>query len=153
MATGVQPFKGRRRDRHLLAVATEDARPPQEINPDLPPALCDLVMRLLAKNPDQRPPSAVAVIEAIEAIERGAIRSPQGGCNVVSAQPAVARTAQSDDSPRRRALLVAAAIVGALLGLGGYLYGPTIVRFICNEGDSLSRSMTPKSKPLSAMPT
>jgi serine/threonine protein kinase len=53
----------------LLAVATDTPRIPGELNPDLPPALSDLIMRLLAKKPEDRPPSARAVIEAIQAIE------------------------------------------------------------------------------------
>ena len=36
----------------------------------MPPALDELVMRLLAKKPEDRPTSAQAVVEAIKAIER-----------------------------------------------------------------------------------
>ncbi len=69
MATGELPFKGVDTISTLMAVATEPPRPPAEINPRLPAALCDLILRLLAKKPDERPASAQAVIEAIRAIE------------------------------------------------------------------------------------
>ena len=44
--------------------------PVQEVNPALPPALAELVMQLLAKDPAGRPASARAVVEALKAIER-----------------------------------------------------------------------------------
>src|SRR5262249_29964875 len=52
------------------ALALTNPRPLREINPAIPPSFADLIMRLLAKKPEQRPPSAHAVAEAIEAIER-----------------------------------------------------------------------------------
>ena len=69
MATGELPFKGVDTISTLMAVATEPPRPPAEINPRLPPALCDLILRLLTKKPNERPASAQAVVEAIRAIE------------------------------------------------------------------------------------
>ena len=44
-------------------------RPPGEIDADVPPALSDLVMRLLAKDRDERPASAQEVVEQIQRIE------------------------------------------------------------------------------------
>jgi serine/threonine protein kinase len=69
MSTGQAAFSGLDTISTLLAVATDVPRTPGELNPDLPPALSDLIMRLLAKKPEDRPPSARAVIEAIQAIE------------------------------------------------------------------------------------
>jgi serine/threonine protein kinase len=69
MSTGRIPFEAADTISTLLAVATEQPRTPGELNHDLPPALSDLIMRLLAKRPDDRPPTARAVIEGIQAIE------------------------------------------------------------------------------------
>jgi serine/threonine protein kinase len=69
LATGELPFKGADTISTLMAVATEPARPPQEINPGLPPGLSDLILRLLAKKPEDRPASAQAVVEALRVIE------------------------------------------------------------------------------------
>jgi serine/threonine protein kinase len=71
LATGVLPFTGRDTVSTLMAVSTKEARPPRQLNPDLPPALEALILRLLAKSADGRPPSARAVVEAIAAIESG----------------------------------------------------------------------------------
>jgi WD40 repeat protein len=68
--TGEVPFKGNTTMSLLLALAQQQTRPPHVRNPETPRALSDLVMRLLAKEPSGRPPSARAVVEAIEAIER-----------------------------------------------------------------------------------
>jgi serine/threonine protein kinase/formylglycine-generating enzyme required for sulfatase activity/lysophospholipase L1-like esterase len=68
LATGQLPFKGTDTVSTLMAVATENPRPPAELRPALPRGLSDLVMQLLAKKPDQRPRSAKVVAEALQAI-------------------------------------------------------------------------------------
>jgi WD40 repeat protein/serine/threonine protein kinase len=87
MATGVQPFEGPDITSTLLAVARGRPRPPQEIQPDLPPALAALIVNLLARKPSDRPDSARKVVELIAAIEADAgvrpesigLRPHQGG--------------------------------------------------------------------------
>ncbi len=69
MSTGQLPFVASDTIATLMAVATEEPPPPDEVNPDVPPALADLVLDLLAKRPEDRPASAVEVIEIISRIE------------------------------------------------------------------------------------
>jgi formylglycine-generating enzyme required for sulfatase activity/serine/threonine protein kinase len=69
LSTGVLPFKGKDSVSTLVAVATEKPRPPAAVNPEVPPALSDLVMRLLAKKPEQRPESAQTVAATLQDIE------------------------------------------------------------------------------------
>ncbi len=68
MLTGEQPFKGSDTISLLMALATEEPRPVRQLHPEVPPALADLVMRLLAKDPARRPASARAVAEELAAI-------------------------------------------------------------------------------------
>lgn len=68
LGTGVQPFWGENTLATLTALAIDHPAPMDEVNPDIPPAFADLVDRLLAKNPDDRPESAEAVIEELLAI-------------------------------------------------------------------------------------
>lgn len=133
MATGEQPFKGADSIATLMAVTTEAPRPPQELDPTLPPAFCALIMRLLAKQPEDRPSSAQAVVEAIGAIERG----QDAGIAVAPRHTAAeARATHARRmSPRRRVPIAAAMMLVALFGAGGYLLGPTVVRWACNEGE------------------
>jgi WD40 repeat protein len=69
MATGQLPFHGADMIATLMAVATEEPRPPRGLSPALPRELSDLILKLLAKDPARRPQSARAVVEAIQALE------------------------------------------------------------------------------------
>jgi hypothetical protein len=53
-----------------VAVKTEQPRPPSAVNPEVPPALSDLILRLLAKDHRDRPESAAAVAEALDDLTR-----------------------------------------------------------------------------------
>jgi uncharacterized protein (TIGR03067 family) len=66
MATGKPPFRGGDLISTLMAVATENPATPRELDAALPPALSDLIMRLLAKEPAGRPASAQVVADALE---------------------------------------------------------------------------------------
>jgi serine/threonine protein kinase len=126
MATGELPFKGADAIAMLMAVSTETPRPPQEVNSDLPPSVCALIVRLLAKNPDDRPPSAAAVVAALEALERDPLRSRM----ITAPSPAMARRRSS----RRLRFTGAAAALMVLFGVGAWLFGLTIIRYAANEG-------------------
>ncbi|HEX9674904.1 MAG TPA: protein kinase [Anaerolineales bacterium] len=68
LLTGELPFRGE----DPLAVITQhleaDPRPPSELNPEIRPALEALILRLLSKRPAERPLSAAAVAEVLEAV-------------------------------------------------------------------------------------
>jgi urea transport system substrate-binding protein len=67
MLTGELPFPGPSAMAVLVAVTSRPAVPVIEKNPAVPPAVSDLVTRMLAKNPADRPQSAAAVIEVLDA--------------------------------------------------------------------------------------
>jgi serine/threonine protein kinase len=69
LSTGELPFKGKDAITLLLAASTEKPISPRQHNPSLPAALSDLILRLLAKDPNDRPATALAVVEALQAIE------------------------------------------------------------------------------------
>jgi ABC-type branched-subunit amino acid transport system substrate-binding protein len=75
LASGQQAFVGTSTIGILKAVALTEPRPLGELNPAMPAAFYDLVKRLLAKDPKQRPESAQLVVETLEAIAAG--RAPQ----------------------------------------------------------------------------
>jgi WD40 repeat protein/serine/threonine protein kinase len=77
MATGRQPFAGPDTTSTLLAVSHCRPRPPEQVRPGLAPALCALILHLLAKNPDDRPASAGAVIAMVAAIEADPALRPE----------------------------------------------------------------------------
>lgn len=71
MLTGRPPFAGRNVMAILHALANDTPAPPGKLRHDLPPDLSELVESLLAKNPDDRPKSASAVVEALGRIQSG----------------------------------------------------------------------------------
>jgi serine/threonine protein kinase len=67
--TGQLPFPGNDTLSILAALASIDPEPPRRVDPAIPAAFSDLLMRLLAKDPDRRPKSARLVAECIKKIE------------------------------------------------------------------------------------
>jgi eukaryotic-like serine/threonine-protein kinase len=60
LCTGHLPFTGSSMQ-IIIKHIQEMPKPPQEVNPDLPSALNELILHLLQKNPDDRPGSAEGV--------------------------------------------------------------------------------------------
>ena len=77
MTTGRLPFDGPDAIAILTALAVATPEPPDRLNPGLPPAASTLITSLLDRDPSSRPASARAVVEAIEAIERGPSPAPR----------------------------------------------------------------------------
>src|SRR5262249_21672809 len=74
LCTGRPPFDGPTVMAVLTALALDAVAPVRSLNPAVPPALAELIERLLAKRPEDRPQSAQEVVQALRAIER----SPDG---------------------------------------------------------------------------
>jgi eukaryotic-like serine/threonine-protein kinase len=70
LCTGNRPFPGTSALAVLTALATEDPPPAHAVNPSIPLPLSDLVRRLLAKRPEERPASADAVRRELDLIEQ-----------------------------------------------------------------------------------
>jgi serine/threonine protein kinase len=67
LATGVVPFEGDNYFAVMMAHVNQPPKPPTDHRPDLPPALSNLILAALAKNPADRPPSCVAFREQLDA--------------------------------------------------------------------------------------
>ena len=127
LCTAKMPFRGQTTMAVLSALAIDKPQPVQELAADVPPALADLIMKLLAKNPVDRPATATDIVAAIEAIERGAAALP-------SPEPSLRRRSGADGRHRWR-LGMAAAALFALLGPLGWFFGPTIIRVVTGKGE------------------
>ena len=66
--TGQRPIEGRNTADILGKLRTEEPEPLRAFVPDIPQALDDLVMHMLAKTPIKRPQHAREVVEAIDKI-------------------------------------------------------------------------------------
>ena len=70
MCTGKLPFPGADIMAILMSMARHDPMPPHQMNENVPFALSELVMKLLAKEPSQRIGSAKEVVQALQAVEK-----------------------------------------------------------------------------------
>ena len=70
MATGRVPFPGEDPVRVLFSHINDVPLPPRRFAPDIPEGLEAIVLRLLSKDPEQRPASAAEVQRTLEEVER-----------------------------------------------------------------------------------
>jgi predicted Ser/Thr protein kinase len=98
MATGELPFTGNNLMSLIRALEMHHPTPPAQRHPDVPPSLSGLIMKLLAKDRNERPSSAEEVVAALESFEKDGTRPP-------AVQPV---------GKARRRLLLAGAGVGLL---------------------------------------
>src|SRR5262245_17474325 len=124
LLTGRLPFAGPTTLAVLRSLALEQPPPPRVASREVPPALSDLTMRLLAKDPRGRPQTAEEVVQELAKIER--------------ALEAEARRAESKPQPAAANRGSHSVVIGVLLLLiAGPLaawYAPTIYRFATNQG-------------------
>src|SRR5262249_15043974 len=73
LSTGVRAFQRDQPMATLLAVRDHHPEPPRQRNPSISPELSALILRLLAKRPEDRPASAQAVVRELRALETPAI--------------------------------------------------------------------------------
>lgn len=63
--TGVRPFEARQLPTVYFRICKEEPQPATSHNPGLPPEVDDVLLRALAKRPEQRYPSAASFVEAL----------------------------------------------------------------------------------------
>lgn len=121
LSAGELPFQGSDPMSSIAAMALTAARPLAQVNPVLPRPLCDLVMQLLSKDPNDRPASAQALAQAMAAIERDLAAGAEENC----------RGAMAPRAPGRRRTMLA---VVALALLAGVLLAGAMFTFRTTDG-------------------
>jgi WD40 repeat protein len=118
----------------LSSLALDTPPAPRELNPQIPAALSDLIMQLLAKKPDERPASAQHVVVRVRALEGGGMPTAVRGHGVETSEGPCPRKAVGMPPRRGRWLVVAVGVLFAGFSLAAYQFGPTIYRFTTNQG-------------------
>ena len=95
LLTGRPPFQANGRTAVLIAHARDPVEPPSRVRPGIPEDLERVVLRCLAKPPDQRFPDAEALEQALGAALRG-------GLGPGSCRPVVARRIRRPELSRAR---------------------------------------------------
>lgn len=102
MATGALPFQGSDTLAILTTLATQAPTPPQELNPEVPEPLAELIVALLAKRLEERPESAQEVADVLRALEQDLSTSQIQAPPVIG----VGTSAAQNDADSKTALAV-----------------------------------------------
>ena len=94
MLTGRPPFSGKRVTEVIESLRRDRVVPLDLVNPDLPEEIVAVVHDLLAKDPQQRPPTALAVLNRLKAIKAGLQR---GLTREIGSSPTLARDDEVSD--------------------------------------------------------
>ena len=122
MLAGGPLFEGRSPQQLLAAHATQVPEPLTRRRSSVPAPLAALIMRLLEKNPADRPQSADEVLRAVRALGDGMVHSGE--------LPGGSKRSRSESQSRHVAALV---VVAALAGLAGAVAGGALSRFATDE--------------------
>ncbi len=112
MATGRLPFRGDSILAVLSALANDTPPSVRDLNPQVPPPLADLIHRLLAKKPADRPASAERVIAELNAVT----------------------PTESATSGRKKRPWLPVAVAAAVLALAGISFGIYKLQFETTDG-------------------
>jgi serine/threonine protein kinase len=122
LCTGKRPFEGRTLSAVLMALASKTPPPPAQCNARVPRTLSELVMKLLEREPENRPASAEVVLRMLAKIDTdGQIQAeePSIGAPAVRRKPSPAADRHDDDiqkkSGRGMAIVLSLALIGVAL--------------------------------------
>ncbi len=155
MLTGRPPFQGKTLSAVLLQVATHHPPPPRDLAPALPGPVSDLVMRLLSKDPADRPASARETADALRAVQQRPAPEPVVLPTTVDDVPAPERALAPAAAPIRRGrkTAIVAIVVGAVgvLLLAAALLPPPVRTWLfpgAREPDKPAPNGPPNDAPL-----
>jgi len=98
LLTGVVPYRADNPVAVCMKHVTEPLTPPRRLDPTIPEAVDALVVKLLAKDPADRPASATELLDDIEGVRRGApppAPTPRTGTPRIGARKTAAPTDQT----------------------------------------------------------
>ena len=98
LLTGVVPYRADNPVAVCMKHVTEPLTPPRRLDPTIPEAVDALVVKLLAKDPADRPASATELLDDIEGVRRGApppAPTPRTGTPSIGARKRAAPTDQT----------------------------------------------------------
>ncbi len=151
LATGELPLKGVDTMSMLLALAINEPTPAHVVNPEVPAELSVLIMRLLAKEPSERPASAQDVMRQLQALQKAPAETNhqtqplphrRGPEKTTAARGSEKATPARGSGPRSRWPLVAAGLLFAFFG-GGLLLQQIILRITDKEGKTREIELKP----------
>jgi len=119
IVSGTTPYHGNTVKEILIRKIKEEPKKLKEIDPELPENLCDLIGRMMAKDPDQRPQSASQILPELEAM-----RMELDGRSTTYPMPprdTSVTLAVVDVAPPPRRLGAVALVLALAFGIGGFV--------------------------------
>ncbi len=141
LLTGAPPFVGDAPGEIIVAQMFTEARPVRDHVAGVSPELEELVLQLLAKEPEQRPADAGEVVERLDAIAAHVLRHPLRASEPVLSAPAIALPAPSlvpGVPPREPSMPLIAGVVTVLVA--GIVVAAIALR---GSGDEAAPAPTP----------
>lgn len=147
LCTGSLPFPADNTLDQLAALAADEPRPIESLNPRIPRALAALVMRLLAKNPDERPASAQEVGEKLKGLRRSRAKKASEPSST-ERLPASSSTRRKKSAvrPARKPRWVLVAVLFAVTGLAS-MAAVGLVHLAAQPGTEGSPSSAAEKRP------
>ncbi|HVT57912.1 MAG TPA: protein kinase [Thermoanaerobaculia bacterium] len=149
MVTGRRPFRGEHEQAVLYALYNEEPQPLAELRPDAPPELARIIGRMLAKDPDQRYPSAAEALADLRTLLGPSTGTLQTFTMTRGLEPPARRRRWLIPAVAAAALLLAAAAVFLLrqpAKTAPARLQPKIVRLTDLEGQETFPSISPDGK-------
>ena len=145
MLTGALPFTGETSYAVVLAHVNDPLPDPRAIVPELPGEVCELLLKMCAKEPEQRYQSPAELLAALRAV---APRDQAAGAGLLHDLPTVAVPTDLRKPARRtsRALLVTTLTVAVLAAAVG------ISLLVKRSGDKEAQSPVTRPKPVPIVP-
>ncbi len=149
MATGQVPFQNNKLMALLHSIGYDEAKPPRELNQEIPENLNELILQLLKKKPDDRPQSAQEVIQRLQQLEKP-VESPSLNISSVSIVSPVSK--QPNPESKQPNLKKSRSRVWIFTLIGCLLLGSLFLIFPLNHSPSTkSKELTEKSKELTEL--
>jgi serine/threonine-protein kinase len=120
MLAGQPPFRGETAFEVAVKHVRDEPVPLQQVRPDLPPGLCELVQRMMAKEPAQRVQTCRDLLRELTRLQEN-VQGPGAGPEAVPPIPGISTSLPSlTPAPADRSVWRGVAMVGSVLAaLGG----------------------------------
>ena len=132
---GRLPFRSDNALATLQSIQRDQPTPPVELDPAIPADISDLVMCLLAKTPNRRPPSASAVVQALNSSRTNWTFDSSSADQ--AAKIGISPSSGRDDRSVRwwKTLTATMALLTlGTIGFAGAMWGDQITRIVTNQG-------------------
>jgi len=120
LVTGKLPFEGDSSVEVLMRAATDRLVPPAILSPEVPQALSDLIERMMAREPEDRPQSAAGLLSELSAV-RQEVEALGSGRGRSRRAPRAAKPPRPPGGAGPMSLVLAGARVVAVLAVAGLI--------------------------------